>query len=116
MKNVCVLIPSYNEAANIGSIVKSLRNLGMAVYVVDDGSTDDTAAIAEREGAVVSRHEKNKGKGASIRDGFDYVVFNEFDYETARAKTVEEAEKLGQEGWTKYDQINEVHLYRRLKP
>jgi len=32
------------------------------------------------------------------------------------AYTVEEAEKLGQEGWTKYDQINEVHLYRRLKP
>jgi hypothetical protein len=44
------------------------------------------------------------------------IVFNELDYETARAVTVEEAEELGQEGCTKYDRINEVHLYRRLKP
>jgi hypothetical protein len=44
------------------------------------------------------------------------VVFNQLDYETAIAVTVEEAEKLGEEGWTKYDQINEVHLYRRLIP
>ncbi|HKZ88025.1 MAG TPA: site-specific integrase, partial [Candidatus Bathyarchaeia archaeon] len=44
------------------------------------------------------------------------VVFNENDYETARATTVEEAEKLRQEGWTKYDEMNGVHLYSRLKP
>ena len=56
-------------------------------------------------------------KSSSSTDRYtNTVVFNELDYETARATTVEEAEKLGQEGWTKYDQINEVHLYRRLKP
>ncbi len=56
-------------------------------------------------------------KSSSSTDRYtNTVVFNELDYETARAITVEEAEKLGQEGWTKYDQINEVHLYRRLKP
>jgi hypothetical protein len=44
------------------------------------------------------------------------VVFNENEYETARTTTVEEAEKLGHEGWTKYDEMNGVHLYRRLKP
>ena len=43
------------------------------------------------------------------------VIFNENDYETARATTVEEAEKLRQEGWTKYDEIKGVHLYSRLK-
>jgi integrase len=55
-------------------------------------------------------------KSSSSTDRYtNTVVFNELDYETARATTVEEAEKLGQQGWTKYDQINEVHLYRRLK-
>ncbi len=44
------------------------------------------------------------------------VVFNENDYETARATTVEAAEKLRQEGWTKYDEMNGVHMYSRLKP
>jgi len=44
------------------------------------------------------------------------VVFNENDYETARATTVEGAEKLRQEGWTKYDEMNGVHMYSRLKP
>jgi integrase len=44
------------------------------------------------------------------------VVFNELDFETARAATVEEAEKLGKEGWTKFDEIGGIHLYRRLKP
>jgi len=43
------------------------------------------------------------------------VVFDERDYETARATTVEEAEKLGKEGWIKYDEMCGVHLYRRLK-
>ncbi|MGA2682232.1 MAG: site-specific integrase [Candidatus Bathyarchaeia archaeon] len=44
------------------------------------------------------------------------VVFNETDYETARATTVEDCEKYGHEGWTKYDEMNGTHLYRRLKP
>ena len=44
------------------------------------------------------------------------VVFSENDFETARAVTVEEAEKLRSEGWTKYDEMNGVYLYSRLKP
>jgi integrase/predicted Zn-ribbon and HTH transcriptional regulator len=44
------------------------------------------------------------------------VVFSENDYETARASTVEEAEKLRSEGWEKFDEMSGVHLYSRLKP
>jgi site-specific recombinase XerD len=44
------------------------------------------------------------------------VVFNESDYETARAATIEEVEKLRQEGWTKYGEMGNIHLYSRLKP
>jgi len=71
---ISVLIPSYNEERTIGSIVRELKGRGMVVYVVDDGSTDDTASIAESAGAIVVKHEKNKGKGASLREGFRHIL------------------------------------------
>ena len=43
------------------------------------------------------------------------VVFNELDWKTARAKTVQEAEALASQGFTKYDIIGETHLYRKLR-
>lgn len=78
-KNLCVLIPSYNEARTIGSLVRELLVKGLTVYVVDDGSTDDTAKIADAEGAIVVKHKKNMGKGASIREGFRHIVKKGFD-------------------------------------
>lgn len=75
----CVLIPSYNEARTIGGIVRCLRLMQLPVYVVDDGSADDTASEAGREHAVVIRHEKNAGKGASLRDGFERILEDGFD-------------------------------------
>lgn len=74
MEKISVLIPSYNEARTIGGIIRELKGKNLSVCVIDDGSTDQTALIAEKEGAVVIRHEKNKGKGASLRDGFCYVL------------------------------------------
>lgn len=78
MKN-CILIPSYNEAGTIGAITKELKSRGLTVYVVDDGSTDETAGIAAREGAVVIAHSKNKGKGASLIEGFGRILKEDFD-------------------------------------
>ncbi|SCY06782.1 Glycosyltransferase involved in cell wall bisynthesis [Lachnospiraceae bacterium XBB2008] len=71
MDKIAVLIPCYNEAKTIEKVVTdSLRALPEAVvYVYDNNSTDDTAAIAERAGAVV-RHEYVQGKGAVIRRMF----------------------------------------------
>ena len=78
--NICVLIPSYNEEQAIGRIIRGLKDrYHVVVYVVDDGSTDGTAAIAESEGAVVVKHRKNKGKGASLREGFKHVLKKGFD-------------------------------------
>jgi glycosyltransferase involved in cell wall biosynthesis len=79
LKPICVLIPSYNEAKTIGHIVMELRARGLTVYVVDDGSTDKTARIAEGEGAVVVKHKKNKGKGASLREGFSHILKKGFE-------------------------------------
>ncbi len=79
MKNFCVLIPSYNEAKTIGGIVRELRRKGLVVYVVDDGSTDATAQLASREGAIVLHHKTNKGKGASLREGFTHILKKGFE-------------------------------------
>ena len=70
----CVLIPSYNEEKTIGNIVKDIHNLGFDVFVVDDGSTDDTEKIANEAGAIVLRHRKNEGKGFALRNGFNYIL------------------------------------------
>ncbi len=77
--NFSILIPSYNEARTIGHIVADLVHRGFIVYVVDDGSSDDTARLAHAEGAVVVKHRKNMGKGASLREGFRHIVKKGFD-------------------------------------
>jgi glycosyltransferase involved in cell wall biosynthesis len=65
---VSFLIPAYNEAATIGEVLARIAKLDLdaQVIVVDDGSTDDTAAIAEAAGATVVR-QQNRGKGAASR-------------------------------------------------
>jgi glycosyltransferase involved in cell wall biosynthesis len=65
---VSFLIPAFNEEATIGEVLERIAALGLdaQVIVVDDGSTDRTAAIAESHGATVIR-QANAGKGAAIR-------------------------------------------------
>jgi len=60
-------IPAYNEATYIGSVVLQTRQYVNEVLVVDDGSTDNTARVAELAGATVIRHRENKGYGAAIQ-------------------------------------------------
>jgi len=71
---VCVLIPSYNEADTIGRVIRSVMRLGLGVIVVDDGSTDGTDKAARETGVVILRHMKNLGKGASIKEGVDFIL------------------------------------------
>lgn len=69
--DVSIVIPAYNEADVIGSVVLGLKQQGawLEVLVVDDASTDATAAAAERAGARVIRHPYNKGNGAAVKTG-----------------------------------------------
>lgn len=67
---VVAAIPAYNEARFIGSIVIQVRRYVDIVIVVDDGSDDQTAAIAEAAGALVLRHEQNRGKGEGLNTAF----------------------------------------------
>jgi len=65
------VIPAYQEAATIAEVVRRLRAAmpGIAVLVVDDGSTDETAALAAAAGAEVLGGVANQGKGAALRRG-----------------------------------------------
>jgi glycosyltransferase involved in cell wall biosynthesis len=73
--DVSVIIPAFNEAAVIGDIIAGIfQALGQTDYafellVVDDGSQDETAKIAERAGACVVRHPYNIGNGAAVKTG-----------------------------------------------
>jgi glycosyltransferase involved in cell wall biosynthesis len=64
-----VLVPAHDEAARIERVVTGAGR-HLPVLVVDDGSSDDTAAIAEAAGAHVIRQSPNQGKGAALRAGF----------------------------------------------
>jgi glycosyltransferase involved in cell wall biosynthesis len=71
-----VVIPAYDCASTIESVVAGAGHQAGRVVVVDDGSHDDTAALAERAGAVVLRNPTNLGKGASLRRGLDWCRRN----------------------------------------
>jgi glycosyltransferase involved in cell wall biosynthesis len=64
-----VVIPAYNEERFIGSVVLKALQFPLTVIVVDDGSTDATAFIAEIAGASVIRHDLNLGKGVALNSG-----------------------------------------------
>jgi len=74
-----VVVPAYNEAERIGETLKALRsirgtlkkrNIDLRLYVIDDGSKDDTRAVAQAAGADrILRHKINQGLGAAIRTG-----------------------------------------------
>lgn len=74
MLRICVLIPVYNESKNIGGVVRSLRERKLDVFVVDDGSTDDSGRIAREAGAFVLRNQVKSGKGFSLRQGFEHIL------------------------------------------
>lgn len=74
MKLAC--IPTYNEESHIENLIKSALNHVDSVIVCDDGSTDNTADIAKKAGAIVISHKTNKGYGAAIISLFEYARDN----------------------------------------
>jgi len=66
---IIALIPANNEQDHIAEVVKGARQY-LPVLVVDDGSTDDTAQLAQAAGARVLRQTPNQGKGAALITGF----------------------------------------------
>ena len=75
----CVVIPAFNAAGTIGEVVRRAKAEGLAVIVVDDGSTDETAAVAAEQGALVISHLRNQGKGCALRTGFMHALRSRFE-------------------------------------
>ncbi len=74
------LIPGYNEAGRIGDVVRRVKAYLPDVVVVDDGSADRTSDEAREAGAVVLRHEVNRGKGVALATGFAYAQEKGFSW------------------------------------
>ncbi len=87
---ISVIIPALNEAKGIAPTLKHIQQVAQAqgwdldLVVVDDGSTDETGALARQAGARVIRHPTNGGYGLSLQDGiqaahFDLIAFTDAD-------------------------------------
>jgi glycosyltransferase involved in cell wall biosynthesis len=74
MVTASALIAAFNEESHVADVVRGTAPHASPVVVVDDGSTDDTAARARAAGAIVIRHEQNRGKGCAIRTGLEHVL------------------------------------------
>ncbi|MDD4498018.1 MAG: glycosyltransferase family 2 protein [Methanosarcinaceae archaeon] len=71
MTLIIAAMPAYNEASAISYVIKGCQKYVDKVVVVDDGSSDNTAEVAESLGAYVIRHGVNKGYGAALRNCFE---------------------------------------------
>lgn len=69
-QRIIVVIPALNEEKTILEVIRGVKKHVDEIVLVDDASTDGTASIAQREGAAVLFHKKNKGYDKSIDDGF----------------------------------------------
>lgn len=78
MPELCVLIPAHNEAQTIGGVVEAVKRQGYEAVVIDDGSTDSTGDIARQKGAVVISRSGKRGKGRSLRSGFDHILRQDY--------------------------------------
>jgi glycosyltransferase involved in cell wall biosynthesis len=73
-RTVAVVIPALNEGQAIGEVIDSIPPFVDAVIVIDDGSSDDTAAVARERGAEVISHGRNRGVGAAFDTGSRRVL------------------------------------------
>ncbi|MDZ4178650.1 MAG: glycosyltransferase family 2 protein [Coriobacteriia bacterium] len=73
--DISVLIPAFNEQDRIAATVEAVRSVSDVgrIIVIDDGSTDDTAARARSSGAEVVESSRNGGKGAALQSGIEYL-------------------------------------------
>lgn len=82
---IAILIPAYNEEKYIGKVIEGCLKYKMDIIIVNDGSTDGTSNVVrsfprqECFSIILIEHEKNQGKGASLKTGFTYILENNYD-------------------------------------
>lgn len=82
LKEVIIVIPAYNEENNTLPLIKNIQGkiTEADILVVDDGSIDRTARMAEKAGAIVVRLPFNMGYGAALQTGFKYALMKRYRY------------------------------------
>ncbi|MBW9221788.1 glycosyltransferase family 2 protein [Methanothermococcus sp. SCGC AD-155-C09] len=76
---ILALIPAYNEEKSIKTVISNIKDIVDGILVVDDGSNDNTAKYAKECEVEVIRFDKNRGKGAAIREGYNYFLSSNYD-------------------------------------
>ncbi len=101
MSSLSIVIPAKNEAGAIGTAVAGAKEAcpEAEIIVVDDGSEDDTAAVAKEAGAIVVRHPESLGNGAAVKAGAraatgDIIAFMDGDGQHNAAEFASLLEKL----------------------
>jgi glycosyltransferase involved in cell wall biosynthesis len=75
-----ILVPAYDCAATLGAVIVGARAHELPILVVDDGSRDDTVAVARAAGADVLQHPVNRGKGAALVTGMRALFARGFSH------------------------------------
>lgn len=70
---IWVIIPAHNEARHLGQVIDQVSQITPHLLIVDDGSRDNTYAIATKYAPIVLRHRLNLGKGATLKTGCEYA-------------------------------------------
>lgn len=80
---VAIIVPAFNEGKILAQVLKNLKNnfkhKDLTIVVIDDGSADNTAKIAEEGADIVLRHFINRGLGASIKTGLEWAKLSSTD-------------------------------------
>jgi glycosyltransferase involved in cell wall biosynthesis len=78
-ERIVAIIPALNAERTVPRVITQARQQLEPVVVIDDGSTDATGDVARAVGAIVLRHDVNRGKGAALKTGFKWARENGYD-------------------------------------
>ncbi|MFH1857191.1 MAG: glycosyltransferase family 2 protein [Candidatus Omnitrophota bacterium] len=77
----CILIPVFNGGTTLEPLIKEIKTFAGDIIIVNDGSTDESALIAQAANVTIISHSQNRGKGAALKTGFEYILKNTaFEY------------------------------------
>ncbi len=81
---IAIIIPAYNEEKSLAGVLKAIPAelpgvTLLETVVINDGSTDKTAAVARKHDTTLLTHPINRGQGAALQTGFSYALENDFD-------------------------------------
>lgn len=97
---ILAIIPAFDAAKSIVDVISGLKKAGFnedTILVIDDGSADDTARIAKENDVLVIRHDKNLGKGAALRKGFEFAIKGQYDAVLTLDSDMQHPPELAQE-------------------